>query len=534
MFDAPNRAALDTILGVAWAVHVLCSGQRFCVHRAALYECLVSFKVALKNLKRWVCCGAHEEQVDPIEKLVGEELDRIRIANGRDLASVISLFSLILGHVLYAFDAVLLAKTHIGDESASVFVNPALTQSWQTVIFARIGCTVTMFANALNLTVRRLYAMYFLLTFVVVARLVHFEDWTSFVSYAMRQYVSALAFGAAVLDYRISAVTYALGFGVRAAIAWKLVDTIPGPADERYGALQTQVVQELVVSLMSLQLLRRFELSTREHVRTVLNGEVEGKAAKVEIRSIWCLLGSLSDAVVRLNESFEITGRARRFSGLIISGQAKAEGTTFTDYMDVADRKRFEEFVATNALFADGLDDEDATMAPVLHVNLKDTLGLCFAADIFHVRFANTDGSIAHLIGVRESGDSRGGRVAPLQGGVQTGSEDGTDAEVPSPDVISESYVSTTSSSCRSPFRDGGIAPMQVPSLMLEFSIVQNTLLLSSLQACFRHKGAGDDALRWSLCPACRSIRLSASSSRLEGSTPSSQLATQLAQRRRD
>ena len=181
-------------------------------------------------------------------------------------------------------------------------------------------------------------------------------------------------------------------------------------SDER---VEFHIFSEVIaVSFMTLLMTT---LDTKEHklaqasvaleikARDLLEAEREGSAAQ-RLLSVTC------DASVRLTKDLEIQTSSTSLADLLMchfSSGRSLEGMPFAKYIASEDQQRFKDFLAESAA---------AAPARSLHVNMKDSSGVLFAAELFHVTVPSFSDGLEHLIGVSSESSSadRVGRMESM------------------------------------------------------------------------------------------------------------------------
>lgn len=124
------------------------------------------------------------------------------------------------------------------------------------------------------------------------------------------------------------------------------------------------------------------------------------------------LLSAFCDGQVKLGSDLRIIGNPDKLShilaGPLHSGKGALQGSLFSDYLAVSDRVRFEAFISKSSSAAtrsasggsDCFYERPKTLPSALHVNLLNSSGRDFPAEIFHSGITVADGESCHLIGI--------------------------------------------------------------------------------------------------------------------------------------
>ena len=159
-------------------------------------------------------------------------------------------------------------------------------------------------------------------------------------------------------------------------------------------------------------------LDTQEHKLATASVELEAKVKQVqeaerEGGAAQRLLSVTCDASVRLSHDLHVQKTSDSLNDLLMcnfgrGSKATLDGTPFMRYVAGEDRERFKDFIAESTT-------ADAP-ARSLHVNLKDSSGVPFAAELFHVTVPGLAEEPEHLIGVTSESNAtdRVGRMENL------------------------------------------------------------------------------------------------------------------------
>eukprot|EP00931_Biecheleriopsis_adriatica_P079405 TRINITY_DN52803_c0_g1_i1.p1 TRINITY_DN52803_c0_g1~~TRINITY_DN52803_c0_g1_i1.p1 ORF type:complete len:624 (+),score=98.10 TRINITY_DN52803_c0_g1_i1:48-1919(+) len=145
---------------------------------------------------------------------------------------------------------------------------------------------------------------------------------------------------------------------------------------------------------------------TDRFLRGRLEAQMEASASASEINAVRRLLSVMCDADAQLGPGLQIEGSCHRLANLLMKDSTNAgsclAGTNFTDLMADVDQQRFRDFVAHSVeTIAVGNQNEVLrTPTTSLFVNLRDTAGIQFRVELFHVYIAELHGR--HLIGICE------------------------------------------------------------------------------------------------------------------------------------
>ena len=181
--------------------------------------------------------------------------------------------------------------------------------------------------------------------------------------------------------------------------------------------LEFHIFSEIIaVSFMTLLMTT---LDTKEHKLAQASVELEVKAkdlkeAEREGSAAQRLLSVTCDASVRLSHDLAIQTSSHSLLDLLMchfgnKSMNSLDGTPFVKYIAAADHQRFRDFIAESS--------SALTPARSLHIQMKDSVGVTFEAELFHVTVPSfTEKQFEHLIGISNESNSadRLGRMENL------------------------------------------------------------------------------------------------------------------------
>lgn len=183
---------------------------------------------------------------------------------------------------------------------------------------------------------------------------------------------------------------------------------------------------------VALMILVVTNLDTKERHAAVATLELEAKVKEVqeaeqEGGAAQRLLSVTCDAFVRLTHDLKIKTPSRSLLDMLMchfgSNNANTlDGMVFSRYIAPQDQQRFTDFIAESS--------QANAPARSLHVDMKDSSGVTFSAELFHVTVPSLTSEHEHLIGI--SNDSSGDRVEQLE---QTDAQDLTKEPNPLPSM---------------------------------------------------------------------------------------------------
>lgn len=185
----------------------------------------------------------------------------------------------------------------------------------------------------------------------------------------------------------------------------------PGAPTEKL--LFSMIGEVVAVSLMILVVTN---LDTKEHHAAVATMELEAKVAEVAEAertggAAQRLLSVTCDASVRLTHDLKIKTPSRSLLDLLMCNfgsncTTQLEGMAFLRYVAQGEHERFMKFIDENS--------QSTSPARSLPIDLKDSSGVTFKAELFHVTVPSLsgDGEHEHLIGItNDLADDRLGRM---------------------------------------------------------------------------------------------------------------------------
>ena len=162
-----------------------------------------------------------------------------------------------------------------------------------------------------------------------------------------------------------------------------------------------------VISVSFMTLLMN-NLDTKEHKLAEASVELEVKARQIkeaerEGSAAQRLLSVTCDASVRLTHDLAIQMSSLSLLDLLMchfgnKSTTSLDGTPFVRYIAAADHQRFLDFI----------DESSNALAPArsLHIKMKDSSGVAFDAELFHVTVPGLTDQPEHLIGITNESNS--------------------------------------------------------------------------------------------------------------------------------
>jgi len=194
-------------------------------------------------------------------------------------------------------------------------------------------------------------------------------------------------------------------------LAHWLTQSPEGPPER----LEFHIFSEMIaVSFMTLLMTT---LDTKEHKLAQASVDLESKAkelkeAEREGSAAQRLLSVTCDASVRLSHNLAIQTASSSLLDLLMchfgNKSASLDGTQFVKYIAAVDHQRFTDFIAESS--------SALTPARSLHIKMKDSSGVSFDAELFHVTVPGFTDKAEHLIGITNDSNSadRVGRMENL------------------------------------------------------------------------------------------------------------------------
>jgi len=128
---------------------------------------------------------------------------------------------------------------------------------------------------------------------------------------------------------------------------------------------------------------------------------VETSVKQNELGAARALLGTICDAVVELNDDYALTEDCLRLHSTLLSAKRESnKGAFFLQFLSSAEDRDY--FIANVTRTTPNVtSDSEQAFAHTFHVTLKDSFGIPFRTQLFHVPF-EACGKRHHLIGVSE------------------------------------------------------------------------------------------------------------------------------------
>jgi len=128
--------------------------------------------------------------------------------------------------------------------------------------------------------------------------------------------------------------------------------------------------------------------------------EAQARSFDSETAAVGELLHATCDVVVELKEDLTFAGESPRFNALMmLGGKQRVANANILQFIPQADDKqRLQDCLS--AAWTDRM-----SIAGALHVQMRDSIGNSFDMELFHVSFEGFDGSVKHLVGMREFAD---------------------------------------------------------------------------------------------------------------------------------
>ena len=165
-------------------------------------------------------------------------------------------------------------------------------------------------------------------------------------------------------------------------------------ADGSFGSAYVIFWVECLVCVITVAFsvaLRCFLARKAEHKIQQANAESQLGAAST-------LLGLMCDAVVELDERFELLEHSKALAAMLLKSSNLA-GVSLLDFMPALDAERAKEHLKIFGGTA------SAGWAHAFHTHLVDSCSSKLSTEVFQVKYTKLDGSQCHLVGLREFSD---------------------------------------------------------------------------------------------------------------------------------
>eukprot|EP00931_Biecheleriopsis_adriatica_P085958 TRINITY_DN60703_c0_g1_i1.p1 TRINITY_DN60703_c0_g1~~TRINITY_DN60703_c0_g1_i1.p1 ORF type:complete len:566 (-),score=95.94 TRINITY_DN60703_c0_g1_i1:90-1787(-) len=239
-----------------------------------------------------------------------------------------------------------------------------------------------------------------LLSLLIVVRLHMRSPHESFVLFGGSRMMARTLIGLTIHNYKVSCCVNALFGIVNANKVLTVAASMPSKRGEGHVTFHAVATDECLSFMCVSAIFFLFDRWIYFLVMSKLQlqaSESSGKACKK-------LLSALCDADLELAPTLEIKGPSEKLQHMLMSGQGgrSLEGKAFSSFLDHDDRQRFVDFIASSSNATSSKGEAPPTS---LHVRIRDTLGIGFEANIFHVEVPDMDDQkpSCHLIGICES-----------------------------------------------------------------------------------------------------------------------------------
>ena len=164
-------------------------------------------------------------------------------------------------------------------------------------------------------------------------------------------------------------------------------------------ALHGEVLCTLAVVMLSFIMRSALERFAEQFVR--------GTKATTELNAASALLELTCDAVLELHEDLTVATCSPQLAAMLLRGQGLCmAGLSFTDFVaGVSEKQRAAEILGD---CEPGSERKERTVsARAFHTRLVDACGSKFRTEVFQVSYHKLDGSIHHLLGLRDFTDQK-------------------------------------------------------------------------------------------------------------------------------
>eukprot|EP00929_Paragymnodinium_shiwhaense_P033124 TRINITY_DN18248_c0_g1_i3.p1 TRINITY_DN18248_c0_g1~~TRINITY_DN18248_c0_g1_i3.p1 ORF type:complete len:616 (+),score=75.44 TRINITY_DN18248_c0_g1_i3:66-1850(+) len=471
----------EEVLDFLWLLHAVCGALVVCVCRRQVYDHLHARWLQVSGWMK-ALLNRSAAPSDPLEDIVEEMMRELRLFLGSKFMVGFGCIAIVFGHFHMLTFRLKGPARPLGAEAA-----------------LRLHLTLVVSGAMLPAKEWVIYLWSLLLPAFGVLRALSAQHYVELISSGLLPYTIATATSLALLDRRHAVISQLFLLLMRLAVGLFLLEE---SASDCINELGYSVDRELKIEFMVIGVNIGIVCCVEMSVRAFLRRSLTGQAALGEIKSIWSLADAVCDCVVRLDREFNILGPSPKLASMLQNQRQSMQGANLTHYMEDADRARFEKFIAASASKRSMIEDEDCdTIAQALHVTLRDAVGLAIHVEVFHVLLRGLDGSISHIVGLREH---HNGCSSPGVGSGNLQCQRPTD-------------TSTTPGPVTPPGQDSGSEDVVMPlpsetrrrthlaSVSLKFKLSGEDMNLVHMQAAFCKEGAEGEAMKRS-CPKLEAL----------------------------
>eukprot|EP00929_Paragymnodinium_shiwhaense_P073043 TRINITY_DN37116_c0_g1_i3.p1 TRINITY_DN37116_c0_g1~~TRINITY_DN37116_c0_g1_i3.p1 ORF type:complete len:600 (+),score=84.70 TRINITY_DN37116_c0_g1_i3:71-1870(+) len=475
----------EEILDALSLVQALCGALLVCVYRKEVCSCLRACWLQARDGMKMRAVPS-----DPLDGIVNDMTRQWRLFCSSRIMVAVGWLVIPIGllHVV-----------------AFKFNPPARPVAADAAI--RLIYLAAMAGAILPRTAFTVYSYAALATVFGVVRAFSAQHYLELVTGAAAAYAVCCLASIGLLDWRQAAISHGLVLLARLSATFMLLEDPGANACTPVGYGFTRRAQnELIVVAFNVCAAWCVERSFREYFRKSLRGQ----AALGEVKSIWSLADAVCDCVVRLDRDFNVLGPYPKLASMLQNQRGSMQGANLTHYMSDSDKGRFEQFIDDSRRSKPSSRDPE-TIAQALHITLRDAIGLAIAVEVFHVLLQGLDGTISHIVGLREHSNIC--NPAPSAGGLGTVGR-GNQPAAGSASTDGLPLSATRGASGRAHSMEDTIAPLlseatrdtRLASLDMKFKMLGHGVSLVEFQVAFFKAGAEEEEQMMQFCPPLDSL----------------------------
>ena len=350
---------------------------------SSMVQAVARYGRYMLGLHRRVFCKGSATRADTDELLVAREVSKLRLSIARRYSLLLTFLSCVL---------LAMVQWNI------IFKKPR----WMTDAFSwlMVGCFASLVFTQLFPCLLSVYTLdfWYLLGSASLACCL----WPQFVH---AEYLTAVS-GVVLVVYRLPAaiMTHHYFFVLLAnliSVLMTYLRTVLEDHEEAVAwAVHGEVICTLAVVLLSSIMRSALERFAEQFVR--------GTKATTELNAASALLELTCDAVLELQEDLTVATCSPQLAAMLLRGQGNCmAGLSFTDFVAGSDDKQRAAEILRNSTDCEANEQRKTVSARAFHTRLVDACGSKFRTEVFQVSYHKLDGSIHHLLGLRDFTDQK-------------------------------------------------------------------------------------------------------------------------------
>ncbi|CAK0796496.1 unnamed protein product [Prorocentrum cordatum] len=354
---------------------------------SAVFLISMAIRVGGSGFYRALCC-AHEPGDPATRHLIDEKLGQERRDSAKGIGTMVAFWGMV--------NCMLLIINHIAANPRWMTVGQDVSLIMATLLAVGSICWLQRTRKAL--VVSLVYVCFMLLSTCFVCFSSASQGLFLVVAIAAKFFQGLTSI--AVTSPAVS-VFMIMFHGVCVNFAYVLTEA--PPCEEAFSMSQTTfAVSESLCGACIIVLTMLWKRSCILRISNELNwliSQSESVAAR-------CLLNTICDATVELDENLDIVGSTFRLAAMLNHGPNRSlQGTSVVNFVDAADRDTFrDQLVSANAA-------AEHDLARVCNVRVRDSINNTFGVEMFIVCVASPMTSTSYLIGGREVVDFESKRM---------------------------------------------------------------------------------------------------------------------------